>query len=184
MPFVFKDPAAGSRSTTPTSNPPTESPLDTQSISSLLENTSLTPGYKQQEVHKLDKSPLGSRTREQTQEERRKKALQLQKRSRQNQIEYARRLAFEKTTVDISQEDSDDEDGPATEAADIVDDDMGEGVKGKAKQRRTKKMKKQDAYRLVFLFPPAIAYAIVPNILSQRPSHVCRMVDRCAGRPL
>ncbi|KAI9288713.1 hypothetical protein BC943DRAFT_357569 [Umbelopsis sp. AD052] len=146
MPFVFKDPAAGSQSTAPTSDTPTDSPLDTLSISSLLETTSLTP--KQPDVHKLDKSPLGSRTREQTQEERRKKALQLQKRSRQNQIEYARRLAFEKTTV--SQEDSDDE--PATETADIVDDDMGEGSKGQPKQRRTRKMKKQDAFRDQVMF--------------------------------
>ncbi|CAO3657741.1 unnamed protein product [Umbelopsis ramanniana] len=152
MPFVFKDPAAGSRSTTTSSDSPADSSHDTQSISSLLENTSLTPGYKPQEVHKLDKSPLGSRTREQTQEERRKKALQLQKRSRQNQIEYARRLAFEKVTVDVSQEDSDEEDGPATEVADIVDDDMGEGIKGKAKQYRTKKMKKQNAYRDQVMF--------------------------------
>lgn len=152
MPFVFKDPATGSRSSTSPTNFPAESTHDTHSLSSLLENTSLTPGYKPQEVHKLDKSPLGSRTREQTQEERRKKALQLQKRSRQNQIEYARRLAFQKVTVDVTQEDSDDDDGPATEEADIVDDDMGEGKKGKAKQYRTKKMKKQNAYRLVL--PP------------------------------
>ncbi|KAH8548767.1 hypothetical protein BGW37DRAFT_504957 [Umbelopsis sp. PMI_123] len=152
MPFVFKEPPAGSQLTASQSSSPSESAHDTQDISSLLENTSLTPGYKQPEVHKLDKSPLGSRTREQTQEERRKKALQLQKRSRQNKIEYARRLAFEKVTVGLSQEESDEDDEKTAETNSIDDEVMGEGIKTKGKQHRTKKMKKQDVYRDQVMF--------------------------------
>jgi hypothetical protein len=147
MPFVFKDPNENSASTTSRSSAPEGH--DAQGIACLLQNTSLSPGYSQQEVHKLDKSPLGSRTREQTQEERRKKALQLQKRNRQNHIELARRLAFEKVTVDSTLDSDDDE--PNAEDDAIVDENMGERVRNKEKNKMTKRIRKQNVYRSVDL---------------------------------
>jgi hypothetical protein len=143
MPFVFKDPKGHSPSDTSKLTESTTSSHDPQSLSSLLESTSLTPIHRQPEVHKLDKSPLGSRTRNQTQEERRKKALQLQKRSRQNQIEYARKLAFEKITLETTTEDDDD----AAAGDHIVDETMGEPIGDKERQKRTKRLKQQNAYR-------------------------------------
>ncbi|KAG2185052.1 hypothetical protein INT43_000965 [Umbelopsis isabellina] len=149
MPYVFKDPKQ------PVSAIKTPSAIsngdrdDSHNISSLLANTSLTPDQRQQSVHKLDKSPLGSRTKAESQEERRKKALQRQRQSRQNQVEYARRLAFERISASIQATNKDFNDEVDQDNSDVVDDDMGERNPSQKHQKRTKQRKQQDAYKFV-----------------------------------
>ncbi|CAM0135960.1 unnamed protein product [Umbelopsis sp. WA50703] len=152
MPYVFKDPKQPSTAIATSSSNLGDDPDDSHNISSLLANTSLRPDQRQQSVHKLDKSPLGSRTKEESQEERRKKALQRQQRSRQNQVEYARRLAFERITASARETDNDSDEEVRQDGTDIVDEEMSERKPSQKNQRRTKQMKQQDAYRFALIF--------------------------------
>lgn len=149
MPYVFKDPKQPATANTTPSAISGGGRDDSHNISSLLANTSLTPDQRQQSVHKLDKSPLGSRTKAESQEERRKKALQRQRQSRQNQVEYARRLAFERITASVQDTDKDSDEEVHQDKTDIVDEEMGERNLSQKHQKRTKQMKQQDAYRFV-----------------------------------
>lgn len=149
MPYVFKDPKQPASTITTPAAIPDGGRDDSHNISSLLANTTLTPDQRQQSVHKLDKSPLGSRTKAESQEERRKKALKRQQQSRQNQVDYARRLAFERITASEQATNNDSDDEEHQDNSDIVDEEMDERNPSQKHQKRTKQMKQQDAYRLV-----------------------------------